>query len=63
MYLVDNSTDNLYTINMGTGAATLIGSTGSGNLLGLAYVNPVPEPATMAVLGLGIAAMLRRRQK
>lgn len=26
-------------------------------------VNPVPEPATMAVLGLGAAALLRRRKK
>ena len=25
--------------------------------------NPVPEPATMAALGLGVAAMLRRRKK
>ncbi len=26
-------------------------------------LEPVPEPATMAVLGLGVAAMLRRRKK
>lgn len=31
-------------------------------LEGLLY-NPVPEPATMAVLGLGAAALLRRRAK
>ena len=43
LYLVDNSTDSLYTINMATGAATLIGSTGTGNLLGLGYINgPLP---------------------
>jgi sugar lactone lactonase YvrE len=43
LYLVDNSTDSLYSLNMATGAATLIGSTGTGNLLGLAYLNgPLP---------------------
>ncbi len=60
MYMIDNNVDNLYTINMTTGAATLVGSTGSGNLLGLVYVNAVPEPASLAVLGLGAAALLRR---
>jgi len=63
LYMVDNSTDNLYTIDMGTGIANLIGSTGTGNLLGLAYIaDPIPEPATMAVLGLGALAALRRRR-
>lgn len=38
MYLIDNSTDQLYTINLTTGAATSVGSTGAGNLLGLAYI-------------------------
>lgn len=63
MYMVDNSTDNLYTLNLATGAANLIGSTGTGNLLGLMYYNPVPEPASMAALGLGAAALLRRRRR
>jgi len=43
LYLVDNTTDTLYTINMATGVATPVGSTGAGNLLGLAYINgPIP---------------------
>jgi len=64
MFLVDNSTDTLYSLNLGTGATTAIGSTGPGNLLGLVYVNVIPEPATYALFGLGLAGMLawqRRR--
>lgn len=62
MYMIDNTADNLFSVDLSTGAATVIGSTGAGNLLGLAYVNPVPEPATLAVLGLGIFAALRRQK-
>jgi DNA-binding beta-propeller fold protein YncE len=43
LFLVDNNTDTLYTLNLTTGAATAQGSTGTGNLLGLAYINgPIP---------------------
>ena len=40
--MVDNNTDSLYTINLATGAANLIGSTGTGNFLGLVYI-PCPN--------------------
>ncbi len=61
LYLVDNSTDNLDWIDVTTGAANLIGSMGSGNLLCLAYI-PIPAPATLALLGLGALAIGRRRR-
>jgi hypothetical protein len=38
LYLVCNSTDTLYTLDRTTGAAVAIGSTGSGNLLGLVWI-------------------------
>lgn len=72
-YLVSrvNSVSNLYTINLNTGAATLVGAVGSGtpNYNGLSVLpsaptnGDVPEPSTFA-LTLGAAALLyfkRRR--
>ena len=38
IYLVCNNTDTLYTIDRTTGVATAVGSTGSGNLLGLVWI-------------------------
>jgi hypothetical protein len=61
MYMVDNSTDTLYTIDMSTGAASAIGSTGAGNLLGLVYYDPIPAPGSLAILGLGLLGARRRR--
>ncbi len=55
----------LYTINLATGAATLTGTVDGGGsnvlLVGLAAA-PVPEPATIAALGLGAIALIRRRK-
>ncbi len=55
---------SLYTINLGTGAATLVGPIGGGVAIrGLAAPvgNPVPESGTMLPLGMGIAALAARK--
>lgn len=52
----------LYSINLGTGAATLIGTISGGDLIdGLAI--PIPEPTALSLLGFGAAGLLSRRRK
>lgn len=59
LYGIDNWTGDLYSIDIGTGRATLVGSTGLGNPLGLADVAAIPEPATVCLLALGSLIFFR----
>ena len=60
-YLSDGA--NLYTVNLGTGAATTAGTVGDLNLTSIAV--PVPEPGTAVLLGLGLLSMsvIRRNKR
>ena len=60
-YATDTS-NRFFTINLTTGASTLIGSMAAGSAYGLA-VAPVPEPGSALLLAVGGALALGRRRR
>ncbi|RYG25184.1 PEP-CTERM sorting domain-containing protein [bacterium] len=52
----------VYKIDQSTGDVTFVGDTGDQFWLGMTSAEAVPEPASMAALGLGALALLRRRR-
>ena len=59
-----NGISSLYTINLATGAATLVGGIGTGQTItGLAAVSDVPEPTTLSPLFVGAAAAFLAKRK
>jgi hypothetical protein len=64
-----NDVSGLYTINLSTGAASLVGTIGDGtgiyNGLSVQPSNPIPEPYSLALVGLGLGGLfvgVRRRR-
>jgi hypothetical protein len=67
MYLAEGppgtpSASSLYTVDINTGAATLIGPMGVNSISGLAVLVPEPASATL-ILAAGTLALTRRSRR
>jgi hypothetical protein len=62
--ILTGGTDKLYSINLSTGAATLVGTIGTGTTVynGLTNATATPEPTTVSILSLAAIAALRNRR-
>jgi hypothetical protein len=63
--ILTGGTDKLYRINLGTGAATLVGTIGTGTTVysGLTAATAVPEPAAALLAALAGAGFLAHRRR
>lgn len=52
---------NFYTVNLGTGAASLVGQIGTGNRF-VTDIAVLPAPGAVGLAGVGLLAMARRRR-
>jgi hypothetical protein len=58
----DQSVSYLYTINLNTGAATVIGQIGGGVNIRAMAVEPIPGPSALLAIAIGIVALRFRRR-
>jgi len=61
LYAMDGD-GSIYLVNDATGETTFVSDTGDDFWLGMA-ANPVPEPATFLVLGVGAALLIGRARR
>jgi hypothetical protein len=54
--IISGGPSALYSVNLDTGASTLVSTVGTGGLRGLA-ITAVPEPSTWAMVGLGLVLL------